>query len=108
MTWDEWANVIASGFASLCLAALITMYALTAPWRKTSVGRQFMLTKVALMFVLVYAVCVSFVPEDNRDVFRAVRAVLILSLGGVFLRQAAIIYRVQRSGPKTNKEGNDG
>lgn len=93
---DQWFNVATSAFAGLCAIAFVVVYATRAPWRTNAVGRQIMLLCASMAFVLLYSALIVFVPEAARNPFRTGRGILVMVVGLLLLRQARMVWTINK------------
>lgn len=102
MALNGWGSAVA--FAGSL--AFIVVYAVLAPWWRTTIGRLLMAKAVAICGVTGITLC-ALASGADTSVLRVIRGLLVGSVGLAMLRQAVLVLTETWKGRKKNDPHDD-
>lgn len=100
LTWDQLANVSASGLVFFASLVFAITYHLRAPWRSTAIGRHIMAVTISMGLLGLYTVLVTIWPHGPTvGALRVGRTVLLASLAAQLAWRTRLMIDAQRDHP---------
>jgi hypothetical protein len=97
LTWDQLANVSASGLVSIASLVFATTYHRLAPWRSTPIGRHIMAVTVSMGLLGLYTVLATLWPHGPAiGALRVGRTMLLVSLAAQLAQRTRLLIKAQR------------
>ena len=101
LTWDQLANLSASGLVFIASLIFATAYYLRAPWRATPIGRHIMAVTISMGLLGLYTVIATLWPHGPAiGALRIGRTMLLLSLALQLGQRTRLLVNVQRDHPE--------
>lgn len=101
LTWDQLANLSASGL--VCLASLVfaVAYHLLAPWRSTPIGRHMMSVTISMGLLGLYTILATIWPHGpTLGALRLGRTILLFGLALQLIQRTRLLIAAQRDHPE--------
>lgn len=99
LTWDQLANVSASGLVFFASLVFAITYHLRAPWQSTAIGRHIMAVTISMGLLGLYTVLATLWPHGPIEALRIGRTVLLVSLAAQLAWRTRLMIDAQRDHP---------